>query len=106
MEVGGGSRSYYDVQGRQAGTLTEAARFKLTGEYRWANDFANHNMYAPISTGGSTSPEVGASSTPTWRAVVARWSTTWTAAGAWSQRGDQPVQRIGITNVGRNQLVN
>jgi outer membrane receptor for ferrienterochelin and colicins len=106
FEVAGGSRSFFDVQARHAGVANGRIGYKVSGEYQTANDWQNHNIYAPIVTGGAVSPEIGAD----WKTDVARgygalvyyFPTTGRLelnAGASKSNG------IGMTSVGRNQLI-
>lgn len=105
IEVGAGTRMYRDAQGRQAGVFG-GGRFgyKLTGEYQSADDFSNHNAYAPVA--GTIAQERNAH----WNTSVARAAAAFdwyhgssrleASAGASRNNG------VGQTNVGRNQLVN
>ncbi|HEX2781915.1 MAG TPA: TonB-dependent receptor [Gemmatimonadaceae bacterium] len=104
IEIAGGSRSYMDVQARQAGVLAAGQwGYKLTGEYQSAKDWENHNVYAPVA--GTQAPEIGAD----FNTNVVR------GAGALDYyMGDARLELsggmsksngIGQTNVGRNQLV-
>jgi len=58
VEVAGGSRSFYDVQARHDGVVGGQFGYKLSGEYQSAQDRQNHNIYAPIVTGGAVSPQI------------------------------------------------
>ena len=103
IELGAGTRTYRDVQGRHAGVFG-AGRFgyKLTGEYQSADDFSNHNAYAPVG------PTIAQERNAHWNTSVARgagafdWyrgsSRLEASAGASRNNG------VGQTNVGRNQL--
>ncbi|HEX2778357.1 MAG TPA: TonB-dependent receptor [Gemmatimonadaceae bacterium] len=103
IELGAGTRTYRDIQGRQAGVFG-GGRFgyKLTGEYQSVDDFSNHNAYAPVG------PTIAQERNAHWNTNVARgagafdWyrgsSRLEASAGASRNNG------IGQTNVGRNQL--
>jgi iron complex outermembrane receptor protein len=107
IEVGAGSRSFYDVQGRHAGVFSNGRfGYKLTAEYQSANDWENQNIYAPITTGGPPSPEIGAD----FNTNVVRGGGALTyylpGAGRFELNGGiSQSNALGITNVGRNQLV-
>jgi outer membrane receptor for ferrienterochelin and colicins len=106
FEVSGGSRSFYDIQGRHAGVANGRIGYKVTGEYQSAKDWQNHNIYAPIVTGGAVSPEIGAD----WKTDVARGSGALvyyfpTAGRLELNAGASKSNGIGMTNVGRNQLI-
>jgi iron complex outermembrane receptor protein len=105
FDVSGGSRSFYDIQGRQAGVAGDHFGYKLSAEYVSAKDWDNHLIYAPIS-GTTPSPEIGAD----FNTNVAR------GEGSLVYYGIRPSGRlelsggmsknntIGLTNVGRNQI--
>ena len=108
IEVGGGSRDFYDAQFRHAGVLGQRFGYKVTGEYQSANDWENHNVYAPIRTTPDTllSPEVGAD----WKTDVIRGGGAlvyyFPTVGRLELNGSASKSNgIGLTNVGRNQLV-
>ena len=106
LEATGGNRSFYDLQGRHAGVKGNIG-YKVFGEYQAANDFSNHNVYAPVTAGAGAQPvqEVGAD----FNTSVARGGGSLVyyfqnaarleATGAMSR-----LNGIGLTNVGRNQL--
>jgi outer membrane receptor for ferrienterochelin and colicins len=105
IELTGGNRSYYDVQARHAGVAGRLG-YKITGEYQAANDFENVNTYAPIAAGQPASPEVGAD----WNTNVGRGAAALVYYAPDGGRlelngGLSQSNAIGITNVGRNQLV-
>ena len=105
IELTGGNRSYYDVQGRHAGVVGRLG-YKITGEYQAANDFENVNNYAPIAAGQPASPEIGAD----WNTNVGRGAAALVYympdGGRLELNGGlSQSNAIGITNVGRNQLV-
>ncbi len=107
VDVSGGSRSFYDAQFRTAQMLTDQLAFKLTGEYESANDYANHNIYAPISGSTSPSPEIGAD----FNTNVARGSGALVYyfpgdARLEANAGMSRFNGLGMTSVGRNQLNN
>jgi outer membrane receptor for ferrienterochelin and colicins len=105
FDVSGGSRSFYDIQGRQAAVVGDHFGYKLSAEYVSAKDWDNHLNYAPIS-GTTPSPEIGAD----FNTNVAR------GEGSLVYYGIRPSGRlelssgmsknntIGLTNVGRNQI--
>jgi len=106
IEVAGGVRNFFDVQGRQAGTFGGNFGYKLTGEYQQAKDFSNRNIYAPIVTNGPVSPELSAS----WDTDVMRGSGALVYYMPNLSRfeltaGGSKSNGIGQTSVGRNQLV-
>ena len=106
LDVSGGSRSFFDIQGRHAGVVGGKFGYKLSAEYASANDWSNHNIYAPIA-GTTPSPEINAD----FNTNVAR------GEGALVYYGGRPGGRvelssglsktntIGLTNLGRNQIV-
>ncbi|HET7459174.1 MAG TPA: TonB-dependent receptor [Gemmatimonadaceae bacterium] len=108
LEATGGSRTYYDVQGRQAGVVG-GGRFgyKIAGEYQAANDWENHNVYAPINATAAPSQEQNAD----FNTNVARGegALIYYLPGTGGQLdlsgGLSNLNGIGLTNVGRNQLV-
>jgi outer membrane receptor for ferrienterochelin and colicins len=107
MEVAGGSRSFYDVQGRHAGVVNGRFGYKISGEYEAAKDWQNKNVYAPIATGGPVSPEIGAD----WNTNVLRGYGAlvyyFPTAGRLELNGGASKNNgIGMTSVGRNQLIN
>jgi outer membrane receptor for ferrienterochelin and colicins len=105
IEITGGSRSYYDVQARQAGPLGSRFGYKVAGEYQDANDFENLNVYAPLVAGGPPSPEIGANfSTNVLRGSGALVYYFPGAGRLELSGGASKSNAIGITNVGRNQL--
>ncbi|MGE5101996.1 MAG: TonB-dependent receptor, partial [Deltaproteobacteria bacterium] len=105
FDVSGGSRNFYDIQGRQAVVAGDHFGYKLSAEYVSAKDWSNHLLYAPIS-GTTPSPEIGAD----FNTNVAR------GEGSLVYYGIRPSGRlelsggmsknntIGLTNVGRNQI--
>jgi len=106
LDVAGGSRSFFDIQGRHAGVMGEKFGYKLSAEYASANDWSNHNIYAPIA-GTTPSPELNAD----FNTNVAR------GEGALVYYGGRPGGRVelssgmsktntlGLTNLGRNQIL-
>jgi iron complex outermembrane receptor protein len=108
IEVSGGSRNFYDVQGRYAKAFDGGKwAFKATGEYQAVNDFSNTVYYPAVVTGGAPLLE----KTPDFRNDVTRGSM---ALARYFENGGRliasvgasKVNGIGPTNVGRNQLVN
>lgn len=104
IEIAAGTRSYMDIQARHAGLAGNGRwGYKVTGEYQSANDWSNHNVYAPVA--GVRAQEMGAD----WNTNVVR------GAGALAYYlGEARVEvnggmsrsnGIGQTSVGRNQLV-
>ena len=104
LEVAGGSRDYYDVQARWAGSSGKWG-YKLSGEYQAANDWDNHLVYPAVGASGPIQ-ERGAD----WRTDVTRASGTlayYLGSGrVQATAGMSKLNGIGQTNVGRNQLVN
>jgi iron complex outermembrane receptor protein len=106
VEVAGGSRTFYDGQFRYAGVAQNRFGYKFTGEYQAAKDWQNHNVYAPIATGGAPSPEVGADfDTNVLRGTGALIYYFPTAGRLEFNAGASKSNGLGMTNVGRNQLV-
>lgn len=108
LDVSGGSRTYYDLQGRHAGVFGgEKWGYKLSAEYASANDWENHNDYGPVAPATTPSPELNAD----FNTNVVR------GEGALVYYGLRPGGRlelssgvsktntIGLTNLGRNQIV-
>ncbi len=107
VEISGGTRTFVDVQARQAGVFG-GGRFgyKLTGEYQRADDFENRNIYAPIAAGGAPSPEIGADFTTNVGRVGGALVYYLPSGGRFELTGGfSQSNALGITNVGRNQLV-
>jgi iron complex outermembrane receptor protein len=106
FDVAGGTRSYFDVQGRNAMAIGEHWAYKLSGEYASANDWSNQNVYAPIS-GTTPSPEIGAD----FKTSVARGEGSIVYYGvrpggrAELNAGMSHTNTIGLTNLGRNQIL-
>jgi outer membrane receptor for ferrienterochelin and colicins len=107
VEVSGGSRSFYDMQGRHAGVVGSGrVGYKLSGEYQSAKDWQNKNIYAPIVTGGPVSPEIGASwDTNVLRGYGALIYYFPTVGRLELNGGASKSNGIGQTSVGRNQLI-
>jgi iron complex outermembrane receptor protein len=107
VEVSGGSRSFYDMQGRHAGVISGGrVGYKLSGEYQSAKDWQNKNIYAPIATGGPVSPEIGADwDTNVLRGYGALVYYFPTAGHLELNGGASKSNGIGQTSVGRNQLI-
>ncbi|MDP9179581.1 MAG: TonB-dependent receptor [Gemmatimonadota bacterium] len=106
FEIAGGSRSFFDVQARHAGVANGRIGYKVSGEYQSAKDWQNHNIYAPIVTGGAVSPEIGAD----WKTDVARGYGALvyyfpTVGRLELNAGASKSNGIGMTSVGRNQLI-
>ncbi len=106
VEVSGGSRSFRDVQFRQAGEFGGRFGYKVTGEYQAADDWENVNFYAPIAAGAPAARELGTD----WKTNVARGSGALvyyfpTAGRLEFNAGASKSNGIGQTSVGRNQLV-
>ena len=107
LEVAGGVRNFFDVQGRHAGVISGGKLgYKITGEYQQAKDFSNHNFYAPVVTGGAPAPELNAD----WNTDVIRGSGALVYYLPNLSRlevngGASKSNGIGQTSVGRNQLV-
>ena len=106
LEVAGGNRSYRDIQGRQAGLFANNWGYKVSAEYAAANDFSNHNIYAPV-TGTTPSPEIGAN----FNTNVARGEGALVyyfpgeGGRLEADAGMSKSNTIGLTNLGRNQIV-
>lgn len=106
LEVDGGTRSFRDILGRQAGVFGGNWGYKVSAEYAAANDFSNHNVYAPVS-GTTPSPEIGAD----FNTNVARGegALVYYFPGKGGRlegnAGMSNSNTIGVTNVGRNQIV-
>ena len=106
FEVSGGSRSFYDIQGRQAGVAGDHFGYKLSAEYVAANDWDNHDVYAPITATAAPSQEVGAD----FNTNVARGEGSLVYYGIGPSGrlelsgGMSKNNTIGLTNVGRNQI--
>lgn len=107
VEVSGGSRSFYDMQGRHAGVVGSGrVGYKLSGEYQSAKDWQNKNIYAPIVTGGAVSPEIGADwDTNVLRGYGALVYYFPTVGRLELNGGASKSNGIGQTSVGRNQLI-
>ena len=106
LEVAGGNRSFRDIQGRQAGVFAQNWGYKITAEYAAANDFSNHDIYAPVS-GTNPSPEIGADFTTS--VVRGEGALVYYFNGEGGRLeadgGISKTNTIGLTNVGRNQIV-
>ena len=113
LEVTGGSRSYYDVQGRYAAVRGNFG-YKVAGEYQSAEDWENYLTYnagGAVIAPDATVPKVteqGLSNPIDWKATTARG----TGAFVWYNGanrlelngGMSRTDGVGQTNVGRNQL--
>ena len=112
LEVSGGTRNFFDGQGRYAGVSSDGKwGWKLAGEYQSANDYSYAPFYPnPLSTAANPLPPVMEKGTD-FNTNVTRGNGLLAYyfdnggrlafdAGASSTYG------IGQTNVGRNQLVN
>lgn len=108
VEVAGGARSYMDFQARHAGVRGNWG-YKLTAEYQSADDYQNSLTYPSVATPTGPSgpiPEVGAD----WKTEVIRGTGTLAyyltnGARLSGTAGASRLNGIGMTNVGRNQLV-
>lgn len=108
VEVDGGSRSFYDVQGRYAGNRGRLG-YKVAGEYVSVNEFRNDATYPSVTPGQPTAvvPEKDAN----WRNDIIRGTGSlayYFDGGSRLQAtvGASKLNGIGPTNVGRNQLQN
>jgi outer membrane receptor for ferrienterochelin and colicins len=112
LEVSGGTRSFFDVQGRYAGVTKDGKwGYKLDGEYQSANDYSYLPSYPnPLSTGTNPLPPVIEKGTD-FNTNVTRGNGLlayyFDNGGRLSMdAGASATYGIGQTNVGRNQLVN
>lgn len=106
LEVSGGSKSFYDIQGRYAGVANGRIGYKLSAEYQSAKDWQNKNIYAPIVTGGPVSPEIGTDwNTNVMRGYGALVYYFPTVGRLELNAGASKSNGIGQTSVGRNQLI-
>ncbi|MGH7720342.1 MAG: TonB-dependent receptor [Gemmatimonadaceae bacterium] len=106
VEAAVGSRNFYDLQLRHAGLAGERFGYKVAGEYLQANDWENRNIYAPISAAAAPSPEIGADfDTDVVRGSGALVYYFPSAARLELSGGASKSNAIGMTNVGRNQLI-
>jgi iron complex outermembrane receptor protein len=108
FEVTGGNRSYYDIQGRWAGTVGESWGYKVSGEWNSFEDWSNRIR----ATAAATSPmerSVGDSMGLNWDSNVLRGYgqvVRYLGNGEISLTGGYSrTNGVGQTNVGRNQLV-
>lgn len=108
LEVDGGSRNFYDVQGRYAGN-TGKFGYKVTGEYVAVDEFRNDAVYPSVTPGQPTRviPERDAN----WRNDIIRGSGSMGYYFDGGSRllatvGASKLNGIGPTSVGRNQLQN
>ena len=109
LDIAGGSRGFYDVQGRHAGTFGGGSwGYKLRGEYQAADDWSNHNVYAPVTADTTQpSPELGAD----FNMDVMRGGGSLVRYFSGNNgrlelsAGGSKTNTIGLTNVGRNQIV-
>ncbi len=108
LEAAGGVRNFFDIQGRQAGLIANGKLgYKLSGEYQQAKDYSNKNIYAPAIAGNpAVSPELNAD----WDVNVMRGSGALVYYMPGLSRfevtgGASKSNGIGMTNVGRNQLI-
>ena len=106
VELSGGTRSFYDVQGRYAKLVGKLA-FKVSGERQAAKDWATNIFYPAVAAGGQPIAEKN----PDFDTDITRGS----GAVAWyfnnggrlnATVGASRTNGIGQTSVGRNQLVN
>ncbi len=106
LEVAGGSRSYYDVQGRYAGNRNHWG-YKATGEYVQVNEFSSPATYPAVAAGGSPIPEKDAN----WKNDIIRGNGMLAyylnnGSRLMATVGASKLNGVGATNVGRNQLQN
>lgn len=108
FEVTGANRSYYDLQGRWAGTVGSDWGYKLSGEWNSYQDWSNRIR----ATAAATSPwetSVGDTSGLNWDSDVLRGYgqlVRYLGNGEVSLTGGYSrTNGVGQTNVGRNQLV-
>jgi outer membrane receptor for ferrienterochelin and colicins len=106
LEVAGGSRSFYNVQGRYAGNSGHFG-YKVTGEYAAVNEFESPAAYPAVVAGGSPIPEKDAN----WRNDITRGSGMLAyylnnGSRLMATAGLSKLNGVGATNVGRNQLAN
>jgi len=108
FEVTGGNRSYYDLQGRWAGTVGQDWGYKVSGEWNSFDDWSNR-IHA---TAAATSPlerSVGDTTGLDWNSNVLRGYgqfVRYLGNGEVSLTGGYSRSNgVGQTNVGRNQLV-
>ncbi|MEO7456049.1 MAG: TonB-dependent receptor [Gemmatimonadaceae bacterium] len=106
LEVAGGSRSYYDVQGRYAGNRNHWG-YKASGEYVSVNEFSSPATYPAVAAGGAPIPEKDAN----WKNDIIRGSgmlAYYLNSGSrlMATVGASKLNGVGATNVGRNQLQN
>jgi iron complex outermembrane receptor protein len=106
-ELDGGTRNFYDAQGRYAGNHGRFG-YKVSGEYVSVKEFENAATYPSVTAGNTTAiPERDAN----WRNDIIRGSGTlayYLPSGSRVQAtaGASKLNGIGPTNVGRNQLQN
>ena len=110
VELTGGSRSYFDVQARQAGVFGNFG-YKVSGEYQRADDWRNVLTY-PINLGAAGIRNIREDSIPV-NAIDFNTSVIRGSGALVYYRGESKVQLsggmsqsdgVGQTNVGRNQL--
>ena len=108
LEVAGGSRSFYNAQGRYAGNRGNLG-YKVTGEYVAVNEFPSDAIYPSVN---SLKPDsVIREKDANWRNDIIRGSgmlAYYTNAGSrlMATIGASKLNGVGATNVGRNQLQN
>ena len=102
VELNGGTRSYKDVQVRQAGVFGNWG-YKIAGEWQEANDWTDSLRYL-----GGRAREVGVGGDLAWRSEVARATGAVVRYMGESRLelnvGTSQSDGIGQTNVGRNHL--
>jgi outer membrane receptor for ferrienterochelin and colicins len=112
LEVSGGTRNFFDAQGRYAGVTSNGKwGYKINGEYQTANDYTYVPSYPnPLSTAAAPLPPVLEKGTDFNTNVVrgnGMLAYYFENGGRLSvDAGASASYGIGQTNLGRNQLVN
>ena len=107
LELDGGSRSFYDAQGRYAGNKGPWG-YKISGEYVAVDEFHQDSVFYPaVAAGGKPIPEKDAN----FRNDIIRGSgmlAYYLSSGSrlMATVGASKINGVGATNVGRNQLQN
>ena len=107
LELDGGSRSFYDAQGRYAGNKGPWG-YKISGEYVAVDEFHQDSVFYPaVAAGGTPIREKDAN----FRNDIIRGSgmlAYYLNSGSrlMATVGASKINGIGATNVGRNQLAN
>ena len=106
MRPNSGTVSYFDVQGRYADMIGKNIGWKVTAEQLRAMDWTNENKYAPVAPRTTASLELNPDFSTTYQRGSGALVYYFDNGGRLEyQGGASKSSGLGITSVGRNQLV-